>query len=241
MSVYGFIISLAIFITVVFVEKKAKKFGYKHEVVWDIMIVGVVGGVLGARAYHVVSEWGFYAQHPERILQIWNGGLAIFGALIGGFVSMKLYAKKKGFKLLPYIDLVAVTLPLAQSIGRLGNFFNQELYGLPTNLPWKLYINPENRLPGYESFEFFHPLFAYEMILNLILFSILYRKLAVEQKLVGTGYFIWFYLVGYMTIRFLLEFLRLESWKINGINVAQVIAISVIVLAVNRLRKLRVK
>jgi len=241
MSAYGFIISFAIFITVVLVEKKAKMFGYKHEVVWDLMIVSVVGGVLGARAYHVVSEWDFYSQHPERILQIWNGGLALFGALVGGFVSMNLYAKQKSIKLLPYIDLVAVALPLAQAIGRFGNFFNQELYGLPTNLPWKLYINPENRLRGYESIEFFHPLFAYEIILNLILFSILNRKLAVKQKLVGTGYFIWFYLAGYMTIRFLLEFLRLESWNINGINVAQVIAVSVILLAVNRLRKLRVK
>lgn len=241
MTAYGIIISLSIYLSGVMSERYSKKQGLRSDVIWDFLVVGVLGGVLGARAYHVVSEWAYYSTNPSEIIKVWNGGLAFYGALVGGFASVYLYAKQKNINLLPYLDIIALSLPLAQAIGRVGNYFNQELYGLPTQLPWKMYIAPENRLAGYESTEYFHPLFAYEIVLNLFLFislNLIFRK---QSKLAGTGYFIFIYLAGYSLIRFGLEFLRIQSWNINEVNVAQMLALFVFITAAGRLLKLRSK
>ncbi|NMB70150.1 prolipoprotein diacylglyceryl transferase [candidate division WWE3 bacterium] len=241
MSAYGIIISLSIYLSGVLSERHAKKLGLKSDVTWDFLIVGVLGGIFGARAYHVASDWSYYITNPSEIIKIWNGGLALYGALAGGFVSIYLYAKQKNITILPYLDIIALSLPLAQALGRLGNYTNQELYGLPTQLPWKIYIAQENRLSGYESVGYFHPLFAYEIVLNLFLFislSLMYRK---QSKLVGTGYFILIYLAGYSLIRFGLEFLRIESWHVLGINMAQTLSLFVFITATSGLLKLRSK
>lgn len=241
MSFYGLFISLAVYTAVVLVEKKARKSALETAVIWDLMVVGILGGVLGARAYHVVNEWNYYVSHPREIMMIWQGGLGIFGALAGGITSMYFYSKRKHFALLPYLDLIATSLPLAQAIGRVGNFINQELYGPPTNMPWKVYIRPENRIAGYEEYEYFHPLFAYEIVLNIILMVLINYKYKKNDHLVGTGYFIWLYLSGYALIRFLLEFIRLETWKIQGINIAQLLSLIIFLFSVHRLSKIGVK
>ena len=238
MTAYGIIISLAIYTAGVLSENKAKKAGLGSDLIWDFLIVGVLGGVLGARAYHVVSLWTYYSQNPLEIIKIWHGGLSLFGALAGGFVSLYVYSRQKNIKLLPYLDIIALNVPLAQALGRFGNFINQELYGLPTQLPWKIYILPRNRLPGYENTEYYHPLFAYEIVLNLILFFALNNIFTKQKALVGTGWFIWTYLAGYSLIRFNLEFLRIDSWSVYGANVAQILTLLVFIIACIRLFKL---
>lgn len=241
MSAYGIIISLSIYIAAYLTEKDAKKTGNNPNVVWDLLLVGVISGIIGARIYHVISEWSYYLQNPQNILKIWNGGLAFYGALILAIPAILFYLKRKNIAALDYLDLIAINIPLAQAIGRIGNFLNQELYGLPTNLPWKIYISPEKRLTGVENYNYFHPLFAYEMVLNLFLFYFLKNVFIKNIKAVGTGLIIYLYLAGYSLIRFFLEFLRIQSWQVYSVNVAQIISLSVFLYSIFMLTKLRSK
>lgn len=131
-----------------------------------------------------------------------------------------------------WLDLGSVVLPLGQAIGRWGNLFNQEIFGAPTNLPWGIYIKPENRPSNFTNFNKFHPLFLYESILNLLLFLILltlYRKFS---KTSPKGVFLSLYLGGYAIIRFYLEYLRIETWKIGNLNVSQCISILVLAFSI---------
>ena len=184
-------------------------------------MVGLISGVLGARIYHVISMWNYYINTPLEMVKVWHGGLSFFGAFLGAAVGIYIYSRWKGIPLLAYIDIVAFTLPLSQSIGRIGNYINNELFGTPTTLPWKIYI-PSNARPDiYKQNEYFHPLFAYEIIFNLILFGILNLLIKEDKIKIGTGKALGYYLIGYSLIRYFLEFLRTDSWLINGLNIAQ--------------------
>lgn len=153
------------------------------EMAWDIMPWALLGGVLGARLWHVLLppasmvEQGittsYYFTHPLEALYIWKGGLGIPGAVIGGFIAVWLYCRNKNVSLGMWADAIAPGLALAQAIGRWGNFFNQEVYGGPTTLPWKILISPQYRLPGYENVAYYHPLFLYKSLWNLMNMGIL--------------------------------------------------------------------
>ena len=171
-------------------------------------------------------------------------GLGIFGAVIGGAIGLLIYTKWKKLSTLRWLDIVAPGLILAQAIGRWGNFFNQELYGYPTDLPWGIYIDPANRLPGYETFSHFHPLFAYESLWNFLGFALLMvlgRKLR-HRLLEGDIFFL--YVIYYGVGRFLLEGLKIDVWTIASIptarwitGVAIVVAIAVMAYRRYRLRR----
>lgn len=174
----------------------------------ELLLFLLIPGVIGARLYHVVTDFQLYQNNLANILAIWNGGLGIPGGLIAGLLGLYFYCKRQKVSFERLLAVIVTVVPVAQMVGRLGNLVNQELYGPPTDLPWGVYILPENRLPGYESFSYFHPLFLYEALGNLVLFALLYRAYKRGEfgpRLLGL------YVGGYGIIRYLLDFLRLEG------------------------------
>jgi phosphatidylglycerol:prolipoprotein diacylglycerol transferase len=141
-----------------------RKTSIDPDLVWDGLIWALIFGLIGARLYHVFTpsqslldqgiDTKYYFQHPLTILTIWQGGLGIPGAIAGGVFGLYLFARRRGLDIYFLLDIATPGVALAQAIGRWGNFINQELYGPPTDLPWKIFIQPVNRISGYESFEF---------------------------------------------------------------------------------------
>lgn len=187
--------------------------------------------MVGARLWHILTPplssvqlgltTGHYLTHFLDVLAMWIGGFGIPGAWIGGITALFFFARRNELNFWELADVIAPGALLAQVFGRMGNLFNQELYGVPTNLPWKIFIAEEYRLMGYESVEYYHPLFAYEMLLNFAgLFLLLWigRRYAAKLR---TGDIFLAYLGSYSFIRFALEFLRLDVSLVNGININQ--------------------
>ncbi len=209
-----------------------KRRGKDPEMVWDLLVYLIIGGVIGARLWHIFTPppssiaQGFttqyYLTHPLDAVAIWKGGLGIPGTVIGGLVALYIYTRNnKAISFLDWADISAPCLALGQAIGRWGNFFNQELYGAPTNLPWKIYIDPAHRLPGFENVSFYHPLFGYESLLNIanmLLLLWLGRRYAGRLK---RGDLFNVYLIVYPLIRFSLDFLRLDASRVLSININQ--------------------
>ncbi|MFC1711674.1 prolipoprotein diacylglyceryl transferase [Patescibacteria group bacterium] len=241
---YGFLISLGILLST-FVSKKVKtslpaKFSFLKLSVFDAFPWVIIFALLGARAYHVVDYWDYYAKDLIQALYLWQGGMGIFGGIVGGilglwFFTLKNKLGKKEF--LSFLDLIAISLPLGQAIGRWGNFLNQELYGLPTSLPWGIFIRFENRLPLWESFTHFHPLFLYESLGSFIIFAVLLY--IIRSKFYRKYGFVFFlYLLLYSCLRFFLEFLRIESWQISGFRVNQLVSLGLMLVSIFSILKL---
>lgn len=234
-NLYGFFISAGILLSILFAQKLVKE--REEEILWALSLWSVIGGILGARLYHVIDFFEYYSNYPLEIIKIWNGGLGIWGGLIGGALSSVLYLKVRGKKILPWLDVITVVTPLGQSIGRWGNFFNKEIFGKPTTLPWGTYIDLESRPFEYTNFEKFHPLFIYESILNLTLFIILFKTYKKYHEKLEAGIFMTLYLAGYSIIRFFLEYLRIEPWSVNvgpnfSLNVSQCVSILVLIFSI---------
>jgi prolipoprotein diacylglyceryl transferase len=223
---YGFLIGSAVTLAVLMGEKVISKETVRSQQYWSVVLVMLVGGLCGARLYHVWTDWPLYQYNPVRIPQIWNGGLSIIGAVVGGLLSLCVYffVKTKSWSLtkeqfLFWGDVAALSVPFGQAIGRLGNWVNQELYGSPSSLPWAISIDPQHRLVGYEHISRYHPLFAYEALgmvgFGLLLWWIFHKKL---WKL-GEGFFLVSYLSWYGLFRGMLEFLRLEKATVYGTHI----------------------
>jgi phosphatidylglycerol:prolipoprotein diacylglycerol transferase len=228
--VYGIFVSLGILSASLIAEKIAKKRGKKVEILWGGLVYAVLSAVLGARIYHVVEHWSYYSRYPLRAPQIWLGGLHIFGALAGGVVGIALYARSKKENIAEWLDISSIVFPIGQAIGRWGNYFNQELFGRPTNLPWGIYIKPENRPVEYSGDVHFHPLFLYESLLSVALFGTLCLVYKRRPELVGTKFYLYTYLLGYSIIRFFMEGIRLESWNYAGINMVKTICVIIAII-----------
>jgi phosphatidylglycerol---prolipoprotein diacylglyceryl transferase len=228
---YGIILVVGILAATFLARIEAKRRGDNPDHIITILLFVIPLGFIGARAYHVIDQWSYYSQNPSHI--IGGAGLGIFGGLIGGIIGLLIYTRWKKLSLLHWLDIITPGVILAQAIGRWGNFVNQELYGKPTNLPWGIYIDPENRATGYASFEHFHPLFAYESILNLlgcIMLLVIGRKYK-NRLLDGDIAFI--YLIYYSTVRFGLEWLRIGNWKLAGFPTACWISIVAIIVSIS--------
>jgi phosphatidylglycerol:prolipoprotein diacylglycerol transferase len=174
-----------------------------------------------------------YKNNPLEIFMTWHGGLAIYGGVIGGIIGAFLYTKfrkKCSFTLLQGMDLAAALLPLAQCIGRWGNFFNYEAYGSPTNLPWKMFIPFQYRMPGYETYEYFHPTFLYESTWDFITFSILLFFYLKKRKHNGETTALYF--IVYSIGRIFIEQLRLDSLYWGELRAAQVTGILLLALGI---------
>ncbi len=228
---YGILIMLGAVAGGWLATREAKRRGKDPEIVWDLLVYLIIGGVIGARLWHIFTpppssiEQGkttaFYLSHPLDAMAVWEGGLGIPGAVIGGAIALYFYARKFKLSFAEWADIAAPGLALGQAIGRWGNFFNQELYGAPTSLPWKIYIDPAHRVSGYQNFEYYHPLFAYESLWNLAnMFFLLWVSRRFEGRL-KSGDLILIYMITYPIGRFLLDFLRLDASMLGGINANQ--------------------
>ncbi len=225
---YGFLIASAVLIGVTLSQYLARQRRVNPELVSDLAIWMVIGAIPLARLYYVAFQWQEYAQHPDQIIAIWRGGIAIHGAIIGGLIAALIFCRLQRVSFWLMADLVAPALILGQAIGRWGNFFNSEAFGRPTDLPWKLYIPPNHRPPGYQSFEYFHPTFLYESLWNLMVFTILmvlfFRDRSGKMRL-QTGTIFLVYLVAYSCGRFWIEGLRTDSLMLGSLRVAQVVSL----------------
>ena len=223
---YGLLILSGAVLAAYIASKLSSRNGHDPEIAWNLLVVVLLTGIVGARLYHVVSSWDYYAARPAEIFGLQMTGFGIFGAVFGGIVGVWIFAKVQKLRFLEWADYCSPGLILAQAIGRWGNYFNQELYGPPTDLPWGIYISPGRRLPGLEGYDRFHPTFFYESALNLIGFVILFylARRWTRGRLWGDILFI--YGLIYPVIRFFLEgFFRPDAWKLGGIPVAQIISV----------------
>ncbi|MBD2138269.1 prolipoprotein diacylglyceryl transferase [Anabaena sp. FACHB-1237] len=230
---YGLLIASAVLLGVAISQNLAKRRHVNPELLGDLSIWLVIGAIPMARLYYVLFQWPEYAGHPEKIIAIWQGGIAIHGAIIGGAIAAMIFAKVHKVSFWQLADLVAPSLILGQAIGRWGNFFNSEAFGRPTNLPWKLYIPLEHRPPNLANFEYFHPTFLYESLWNLMVFALLitlfFRAISKKLRLkLGTLFLV--YLVTYSFGRIWIEGLRIDSLMLGTVRIAQLVSFSGIFL-----------
>lgn len=192
---------------------------------------GVVAGIIGARLYHVITAWELFSNDLGRIPKIWEGGLGIPGGLILGIPVGLWIGRRRGVSMSALATAAAPAIPLAQSIGRWGNWWNQELYGRPTTLPWGLKIDPEHRQESVQQYSTFHPTFLYESLWNLgLCLVLLWISRHVRLK---PGRLLALYVAGYGVGRFWVESLRIDPAKSGGgLRLNQWMAIAAVVLAV---------
>lgn len=221
---YGIILAFATFVGFYIAYLLYKKFYGNAELILDMSPWLVIFGILGARIYYCLVNYSHYLTHPAEIFYIRGGGLSVHGMLIAGFIALMFFSKKYKVSFFKITDIFLCGTALSQSIGRWGNFFNSEAFGLPCDLPWKLYISPSHRPIEYLNYEYFHPTFLYESILNLVMFFVLlllFKKYS-DKSGVITG----LYLVLYSVIRFLVEGFRIDSsLDIFGVPVAQIMSV----------------
>jgi phosphatidylglycerol---prolipoprotein diacylglyceryl transferase len=232
---YGLLIASAVLIGVSLSQFLADRRQVNPDLLSDLAIWLVLAAIPSARLYYVLFQWQDYAQRPDQIFAIWNGGIAIHGAILGGLVASLIFARLKRVPFWQLADLVAPSLILGQAIGRWGNFFNSEAFGDPTDLPWKLYIPLDRRPLPYAAYDYFHPTFLYESLWNLGVFALLltlfFRGLRSGSKL-KTGTLFLVYLVAYSCGRIWIEGLRTDSLMLGPLRVAQVVSLSQIAIGI---------
>jgi phosphatidylglycerol---prolipoprotein diacylglyceryl transferase len=214
---YGLMIALGCISAIATAARLSKQFNFDQEKVINCALYCFLGGVIGARIYYVCLKADYFAKHLLEIPATWLGGLSIHGGLVGATILGALYCRNEKLKFWSMCDLLATITPLAQAIGRWGNFFNSELYGLPVpdSFPVKLFIAPEYRLSTYRNASFYHPTFLYESVLDLALFVLL-LKLVLPRATNYPGLTFMTYLSGYSVIRLIVEPLRVDSFASFG-------------------------
>lgn len=209
---YGILMATGMILGTYLALKEAERVGISEDDVLNLAIFAIPAGVLGARLYYVIFNWGFYSQNPSQILNFRGGGMAIHGALIGGILAGLIYTKIKKIKFFKMADIALIGMPLAQSIGRWGNYINREAHGGPTNLPWGIMVD------GVKV----HPTFLYESIwdFGIFIFLWMFRKKKKYEGQVAV-----YYIILYSIGRFFIEGLRTDSLMIGHLRMAQVISL----------------
>lgn len=219
---YGLIMSLALLVAItctLYINKRYFKFN--KDKVFDLAFWLIIFGLVGARLYDVLLQLPFYLQYPEQIIQIWKGGLAIHGGIIGGAIYLFFFSKKNKLDFIELAALLTPGLALGQAIGRWGNYFNQELFGKPTSLPWGIPIAAENRPDAFLNQTYFHPTFLYEslgclLIFFLLLFFLRFIKTKRSSIKKQNFWLVIIYVISYSLLRFLLEFIRIDDTPTIG-------------------------
>ena len=209
---YALCIIAGIVVAMVIATRRWQARGGTADSLELVVAVSVPCGIVGARLYHVATDYHLYfgaGRNPVDALKIWEGGLGVWGAIAGGVLGAWLVARRRQLRFPALLDAVAPALLVAQAIGRLGNWFNQELFGRPTTLPWALEIDRQHRPAGFEQFETFHPAFLYEIIWNLAAAAVL---VVLDRKLrLGHGKVFALYVLLYTAGRFWIEALRIDT------------------------------
>jgi prolipoprotein diacylglyceryl transferase len=215
---YGLMIALGVIAAVELARRRWRARGHDPDEISGMALWAVPAGLIGARLYHVMTDWQRFEGRWIDAVKVWEGGLGIPGGIALGALAGVLYARHKKMPLGDLADTVAPALPLAQAIGRLGNWFNQELFGGPTSLPWGLKIDLANRPDRYLDATTFHPTFLYEGLWNLALMAVLI--LIDRKRVLRAGSLFWVYVGGYFTGRLWVEAMRIDPASlILGIRV----------------------
>ena len=249
---YGIIIVAAMLVAAWVAARLAKREKRDPDHVWSALTWAIIPAIIGARLAFVLlppqslvsqgMDTAWFIQNffnlENGAIAIWSGGLNIFGAVLGGFLGAYIYMRRNKLELGPWLDITAVALPVGQAIGRWANFVNQELYGIPTNLPWGITINSAHRVEPYKSLvdypvtQGFHPLFLYESLWSLLAFIVLlniYSRYRRRWNLRPGDIFL-IYVMQYAFIRFILEGIRIEVTMIAGVNLWQAVSAVLFVL-----------
>jgi phosphatidylglycerol:prolipoprotein diacylglycerol transferase len=244
---YGFLLAISAVAGFLLLLRTAKPYSIDTNTLYDLFVLLVLSGFIGGRLYHVTNEWTYYRSHLVDIVKVWNGGLAIHGAVIAGIIVTWFVARAKKLSFGLLLDLLVPSLALGQAIGRWGNYFNQELFGGPTNLPWKIVIDSINRPSGYISNLYFHPTFLYESIGSLIIFAVLLVVLRARQQrttwakfFTSNGTLFSLYLVLSGALRIGVEALRIDRVPIlGGVRLPLIVGGLMIVIGIVLLIRLR--
>jgi phosphatidylglycerol:prolipoprotein diacylglycerol transferase len=222
---YGVLVVTGILLGAQVAAYLAKRAGENPDRVWDMLMIAVIAGIIGARIEYVLvaPHWAYYKDHLAQAFYIWEGGLRIYGAIIGGALGVLAYTLTVKVNTLQYLDFAAPGMAMGHAIGRWGNFINRELYGPPTALPWGLEIPPAYRIPPYNNLEqypadtLFHPTFLYESLGNLLLCVLLVWIADRFRGKVKPGTLVTGYLIGYSLIRFFMDYMRTDRTSAQGI------------------------
>jgi phosphatidylglycerol---prolipoprotein diacylglyceryl transferase len=214
---YGLCIALGIAFGTWLTGRELGRRGYDGALALDALFFVIPLGFIGARVYHVLTDYHLYADDPfPGVLEVWNGGLGIYGAVAGGFLGVLLFSWYRGISALAFADAAAPGLVLAQAIGRWGNYFNQELFGRPSDLPWAIRIAPENRPAQFADATSFHPTFLYESIWDvLVCLALLWIARRFSERLMNGDLFM-IYVCLYSVGRFFVETLRVDPAFLIG-------------------------
>jgi prolipoprotein diacylglyceryl transferase len=232
---YGVLIGVGALLAIALGRRRYAALGGDPDLIDRVGVVAVLAGLLGARLAYVSTHFSDFIERPWAVLFLWEGGLAFFGGLALGVAVGLWYARRLGMPLPATLDAIVPGIPLAQAIGRWGNYFNQELYGTPTTVPWALEVELERRLPQYREFATFHPTFLYESLLNLCLVGVLLwmgRRTRLRQ-----GSIVWGYLAGYGFVRFWVELIRTDTtFRLLGLSRNNWVALLAFILGLVGLR-----
>ena len=228
---YGILMATAIVVGLWLGHREARRADLPAEDFISVAQWSILAGLVGARIYEVIFNWDYYGQYPSKIIAVWEGGLAIHGGLIAGVAVGLWLARRWNLPILKSLDVAAPSIAIGQAIGRWGNFFNEEAFGRPTNLPWKLYISPPHRPQGYVPYDFFHPTFLYESLWDFFVFVVLVTVL--RERLRERPGAVFFCYVGLYSIgRFAIEALRLDSFWLGPFRVPQLASLAGVAIAV---------
>lgn len=209
---YGLLLALGAAAGLVVLRALGRKRGFLDTDLMDLFIWLTMAGFIGGRLYHVLNEFSYYLKHPTQIWMVWEGGLGIHGAILAGLITLIVFAQRKKLSPWKLLDCLAPALVLGQVIGRWGNYFNQELFGRPTDRPWGIPIEAVHRPLGHLNAPYFHPTFLYESLGNLAILGFL-LWLGKRQRL-PTGVIALTYFILYALLRIGMETLRIDQTPI---------------------------
>jgi len=239
---YGLCYAIGLAVAYVVLVWLARKAGEDPDVVGNGIIIVAVAALIGGRLYHVIDQWALYKDDPLKIILPPYSGLGVYGGIITGTLAAWWYARRRQVSFARWADIVAPALFVMQAIGRWGNYFNQELYGPPTTLPWGIPIQCAHRLQDVyscalypEATTRFHPLFLYESISGLVGALFLYWLGARFRGRIRPGDLLLVFFVWYGVTRFLLENLRADNWTFFGVPMAQIVSLAIILVGVGGL------
>ena len=208
---YGVLLAVGVLVAGWLARREFRRRGIDPELAYSIAVWGVPLGLIGARLYHVITDWGAFSNgHWEDTVKIWHGGLGIWGAVLGGMLGVWIGCRRTHLPFWTVADCIAPGLILAQAIGRWGNYFNQELYGKPSSLPWAVKIDPAHRYAPYQSNSTFEPMFLYESVWDAISCVILYRFIGRYWQRVPRGTIFALYVALYSLVRLPLETMKID-------------------------------
>ncbi|MCL0042816.1 prolipoprotein diacylglyceryl transferase [Dehalococcoidia bacterium] len=224
---HGFFTFLGILVVVLIAARRARGYGISEEIVSNVAMTAVVGGIIGARLFHVLDWWSYYIANPLQMLNLLSGGIALTGGIIGATVGAAIYIKFAKVPLGTILDIAAPGAPIGQMVGRIGDVINGEHFAVSTDLPWAFVYSH----PGSPSFGLLpqHPAVAYEMIWDIFIAGILFWLVG---KVRPTGMIFVFYIALYSIGRFFIQFLRLDAVYFAGLQEAHLLTLCLLVITV---------